>query len=67
MQPAFPPDHHFHFRSRSAEANGLREPGTRHWRSGEIASAAQHGIAYLSRQVMPAFDGSDPRDHPLAG
>jgi hypothetical protein len=54
MQPRFPADHHFHRRNRNSQ--GAR---------GDLARSTSQPpaptVAYLIRQCLPAFDGSDPR------
>jgi hypothetical protein len=57
MQPRFPADHHFHGRNRnSRQAPGDSAPGPQ-----ELAALTDHALAFLSRQILPAFDASDPR------
>ena len=61
MQPTFPPDHHSHFLRRLPAQRGLRDRSGRFWSPADIATAAERGIGVLSRQVLPAFDPTDPR------
>ncbi|HYP48389.1 MAG TPA: hypothetical protein VEQ61_07090 [Thermoleophilaceae bacterium] len=60
MQPAFPPDHHFHER-RGSSGQPVHPSGGRS--SAEDAASEQVGRAleYFARQCMPALDPSDPR------
>jgi hypothetical protein len=51
MQPAFPPDHHFHGRNR-------RPPAAR---PEDLSAFADQALDFLTRQCLPAFDPSDPR------
>ena len=37
------------------------------WSPADIATAAERGIGVLSRQVLPAFDPTDPRGSGHAG
>jgi hypothetical protein len=62
MPPSFPPDHPSRFLRRRPSRDGLRDRNGRFWSSAEIAAAAECGSTYLNRQVLPAFDPSDPRD-----
>ncbi len=52
MQPRFPPDHHFHRRRNQPLG------------ADEIAALAETALVYMTRQILPAFDSSDPREHP---
>ncbi len=62
MQPTFPADHHFH--NRGAEPRSVRDGTRRAWPAADTAADAERGIAYLSRQVLPAFKPGDPRADP---
>jgi hypothetical protein len=56
MQPRFPPDHHFHQRTRNFQgARGDLGRSTNH------AAPPESTVVYLIRQCLPTFDASDPR------
>jgi hypothetical protein len=61
MPPSFPPDHPSRFLRRRPSQDGLRDRSGGFWSSADIAAAAERGITYLNRQVLPASDPSDPR------
>jgi hypothetical protein len=64
MNPSFPPNFNGRDKPNAAtqawRAEPLRDALGNAWSAADLAAAAERGVAYVARQVLPAFDPSDP-------
>jgi hypothetical protein len=65
MNPSFPSNfngrHKPNMTAQAPERDTLRDAMGLTWTAADLAMAAERGATYLARQVLPAFDPSDPR------